>query len=67
MFAQHSAPSHQEQAVEFLAHESHVPIGDVELLYGNELAKLEVGARIRSFLPILAIRKVRDLLRQQRR
>jgi hypothetical protein len=52
-------------AVEFLAHEAHVPIDDVAHLYGNELAKLEVGARIKSFLPIFALRNVRDILRDR--
>lgn len=66
MQVQHSVESHQEQAVAFLARESRVSIDDVERLYGTELAKLEVGARIKSFLPILAIRKVRDVLRQRR-
>jgi hypothetical protein len=65
MHAEHIIQSHQKQAVEFLAHESHVPIDDVAQLYGDELAKLEVGARIKGFLPIFAIRRVRDVLRQR--
>jgi len=52
-------------AVEFLAHEAHMPIDDVARLYGNELAKLEADARIKSFLPIFALRNVRDILRER--
>ena len=66
MHAEHRMESHQEQAVAFLAHESNVSVDDVAQLYGSELAKLEVDARITSFLPILAIRKVRDVLRQRK-
>lgn len=64
MYAEHSKPSHQERAVEFLAQESHVSIDDVARLYENELAKLAVGAHTTSYLPIFAIRKVREMLHQ---
>ena len=59
-------PGHPDQAVEFLAEDSQVPIEDVARLYEGEMTKLESGAHIRHFLPIFAIRKVRELLRQQR-
>jgi hypothetical protein len=62
MSAQQSQQSQQELAVQFLAKESHVPIEEVRRLYGSEMAKLEVGARVRVFLPIFAIRKVRERL-----
>jgi hypothetical protein len=65
MYAERSTHSQQERAVEVLAQESHAPIDDVAQLYGNELAKLEVDARIKSFIPIIALRNVRDLLRQR--
>jgi hypothetical protein len=57
--------SRQQHAVELIAHESHVPIDDVAQLYGSELAKLEADAHIKSFLPIFALRNVRDKLRQR--
>ena len=57
-----STRSDQDLAVEFLARETHLPVGDVERLYVNEMAKLAVGARIKSFLSIFAIRNVRKLL-----
>ena len=39
-----------------------MPVGDVEQLYVDEMAKLAVGAHIKSFLSIFAIRSVRKLL-----
>jgi Protein of unknown function (DUF3562) len=42
-----------------------VPLDDVAQLYAREFATLAAGARITSFLPILATRKVRTLLRQR--
>jgi len=55
----------QERAIEALARQSHVPLDQVAQLYTHELAVLEVGARITSFLTILTIRKVREILRQR--
>ena len=57
--------SHHQRALEFLARESQVPVDDVALLYEDARAKLEAGARIRSFLGIFAIRNVRETLRQR--
>lgn len=54
-----------ERAIEALARQEHMPIEHVAQLYERELALLTVGARITHFLPILTIRKVRDLLRQR--
>ena len=57
--------SHQQHAIEFLARESQVPLDEVARLYEDERAGLAVGARITGFLPILALRKVRALLRSR--
>ena len=57
--------SHQQHAIEFLAQESQVPLDEVARLYEDERAELAVGARITGFLPILALRKVRALLRRR--
>jgi hypothetical protein len=54
--------SDQASAIEFLARESHFPVGDLEQLYVNEMARLTVGARIKGFLSIFAIRNVRKIL-----
>jgi hypothetical protein len=52
--------------LEALARDMQVPLDDVAQLYAREFAALAAGARITSFLPILATRKVRTLLRQRR-
>ena len=65
MYAQPGKKSHQQQAIEFMAQESQVPIDEVARLYEDERAELEAGARLTGFLPIFAIRKVREILRQR--
>ncbi len=57
-----STRANEDRAVEFLARESHLPVGDVEQLYVDEKAKLSVGAHIKSFLSIVAISNVRKML-----
>jgi hypothetical protein len=58
--------SHHERAIEFLAGESQVPVDEVAKLFEDARAQLEVGARIRGFLGIFAIRNVRKMLRQRK-
>ena len=53
----------REMAVVRLARQTKEPVDDVARLYADELAKLEVGAHITAFLPVFAIRKVREILR----
>jgi Protein of unknown function (DUF3562) len=65
MYADHSRESHHQRAIEFLAQESQVPVNEVAQLYEDARAELEIGARIRSFLGIFAIRNVRKMLRQR--
>jgi hypothetical protein len=67
MYADPSKGSHQQRAIDFLAKESQVPVSEVAQLYEDARAELEVGARIRSFLGIFAIRNVRKTLRQRSR
>lgn len=55
--------SHQQRAIEFLARESQVPVSEVTQLYEDARAKLEIGARIKSFIGIFALRNVRSMLR----
>ena len=65
MYADRSEGFHQQRAIEFLARESQVPINEVAQLYEDERAVLAVGARITGFVPIFAIRKVREILRRR--
>jgi Protein of unknown function (DUF3562) len=57
---------HHQRAIERLARESQVPVDEVVRLYDDARAELEVGARIKSFLGIFAIRNVRKVLRQRK-
>jgi hypothetical protein len=65
MHADHSQESHHQRAIEFLARESQAPVSEVARLYEDARADLEVGARIRSFVGIFALRNVRKALRQR--
>jgi hypothetical protein len=62
MDSEHGTRSAENSAVEFLARNSQLPVGDVEQLYWDEMVKLAPGARIKGFLSIFAIRNVRELL-----
>jgi hypothetical protein len=66
MYPDSSNESHHQRAIEFLARESQAPVSEVAQLYEEARAKLEVGARIRSFVGIFALRNVRTALRQRR-
>lgn len=65
MFPDSSKESHHQRAIEFLARESQAPVSEVAQLYETARAELEVGARIKSFVGIFAIRNVRRALRQR--
>jgi len=54
-------------AVETLAVRSNKPFETIERLYLEELARLERDARIRTYLPLVALRRVRDMLRREYR
>ena len=62
-----SKDSHHQRAIEVLAAESQVPVNEVAQLYEDARAELEAGARVRSFLGIFALRKVRNTLRERSR
>ena len=66
MFAAQSRKADQTRIIESLARESEFPVDEVTHLYEDELAELGVGARITSFLPIFALRNVREALRKRR-
>ncbi len=55
-----------KMAMESLATESQAPIEQVEEIYQRELSALEAQARIKSFLPLLVHRRVRDVLAHRR-
>lgn len=53
----------ERRAIEMLARESDVPFETVEQIYVVESAKLECVARIQTYVPVLATRRVRMRLR----
>lgn len=65
MISPQSRQADQTRIIELLARESEFPIDEVAHLYEEELAELGIGARITSFLPIFAIRNVREALRKR--
>jgi len=51
--------------IEMLARETDAPVQLVEKIYTAERAKLEKTARIKTYVPILTHRHVKQLLRQR--
>jgi hypothetical protein len=54
----------KRRAIEFLAAESKLPFDQVARLYERERAKLELGARVKQYLPIFTFRNVQEQLQQ---
>lgn len=55
----------ERRAIEMLARESDVPFETVEEIYIVESAKLECVARIQTYVPVLAARRVKMRLRSR--
>ena len=53
--------------IELLAREADMPHEIVAKLYSVERAKLERVAKIKTYVPVLAHRRVKAILREQRR
>ena len=56
-------PVDHKRVVAFLATKSTLPMDEVTRLYEHEWAGLQASARIKRFVTILTIRRVRDLFR----
>lgn len=59
--------SHVDTEIESLARETQMPRELVAILYTRERAKLEGTARIKTYVPVLIHRHVKELLREQHR
>jgi hypothetical protein len=57
---------HLESDIELLARETDMPIETVHEIYNIEHAKLEQLARIKTYVPVLIRRRVKELLQDQR-
>jgi len=51
-------------SIEKLAADSHRPLEFIEQLYTRELTILQGEARIQTFVPVVALRRVREALRR---
>jgi hypothetical protein len=52
-----------ERAIRSLSGRTGVPPGTIRILFSQEFARLELGARVRSYLPALTAANVRASLR----
>jgi hypothetical protein len=57
-------PDHR-QIVEFIARTSSAPVTEVAELYAAEWDELSISAQVKSFLPIIVARRVKDILQQR--
>ena len=60
-----SIPDSAQRIVTSLASEAKIPVEEVAQLYEEKHAELDREARVKSFLPIFAIRSVKDVLRRR--
>jgi hypothetical protein len=58
-----SRPTDVEAEIEMLARETDMPFARVQEIYVSELEKLERTARIKTYVPVLIHRHVKELLR----
>jgi Protein of unknown function (DUF3562) len=55
---------HQD-TIDHLAKESGLPVGEIGRIYEAELLRLKADARVKDYLPVLLIRKVKDTLKRR--
>jgi hypothetical protein len=54
-----------EHTIRLLTQSTGASVDEVQALFARELKRLEVGARVRSYLTVLAVASVRVLLRRK--
>lgn len=54
-----------ERAVSSLCERSGAPLAEVRSLFAQELSRLELGAKVRSYLAVLTTSNVRAMLRRK--
>jgi Protein of unknown function (DUF3562) len=59
-------PDNRESEIELLARETDTPVDIVHKIYTIERAKLDKVARIKTYVPVLIHRHVKELLQAQR-
>ena len=60
-------PQPDEREICALSHKSGVPLGQVRLLFSDELARLGMGAKVDSYLAVLTASNVRGMLQRRTR
>jgi hypothetical protein len=55
-----------ERAIHSLLDRTGAPVAEVRSLFAQEFSRLEVGAKIRSYLAVLTASNVRAMLRRKR-
>jgi hypothetical protein len=56
----------RERAIRSLRERTGAPVAEVRSLFAKEFARLELGAKVRSYLAVLTASNVRTLLRRKR-
>jgi hypothetical protein len=56
----------QERAIRSLLDRTGAPVAEVRSLFGQEFSRLELGAKVRSYLGVLTASNVRSMLRRKR-
>lgn len=51
-----------DSVIESIAVQYHMDEQDIRMIYETELTKLKLGSRIKSFLPVLCTRHVKEIL-----
>jgi hypothetical protein len=59
-------PTNQESEIETLARQTDTPVETVHRIYNLERARLDQAARIKTYVPVLAYRRVKELLQVRR-
>jgi hypothetical protein len=59
-------PARHQQVIETLAKESDAPVEHVRELFETEHSRLESEARVKTFVSVIAIRLVRNVLHAER-
>jgi hypothetical protein len=54
-----------ERAMSSLCDRTGAPLAKVQSLFAQEFSRLELGAKVRSYLEVLTARKVRAILRRK--
>jgi hypothetical protein len=55
-----------ERAIRSLRDHSGAPVAEVRSLFAQEFSRLEVGAKVRSYLALLTASNVRSMLRRKK-